>query len=112
MPFVCQRVRCIELVTYFFYQILALEGVRRFAWYSHNIRHIPDPQRTRVQNSRKYIANSVRFDRQTWRFCLTTIVPALRMLQPCCGDPIFSVALQSLERFDKSPNNQSIKYGL
>ena len=71
MPFVRQRVRCIELVTYFFYQILALEilheGVRRFAWCSHNIRHIPDPQRTRVQNSRKYIANSVRFDRQTWR---------------------------------------------
>src|SRR6476660_3617152 len=83
--------------------------VYRFALYSQCIHHVSDSKRPRIPNSRKHFANTVRFNRWPWRFRVTGKVIALTMSQSGGGDPINSVALQSLERLDKSAGNQTLK---
>src|SRR6266404_7693869 len=82
--------------------------IYRFALYSQYICHVSDSKRPASRITESTLRT--RSDSTGGRgFRVTGKVIALRMSQPGGGDPINSVALQSLERLDKSAGNQTLK---
>jgi hypothetical protein len=68
----------------------------RLVRHSQDIGDVSDPQRPRVQNGRKHVANTVRFNRKAGRLRATDGLAALGMFQAGCSDPIKLVALKPL----------------
>src|SRR3984893_10139790 len=105
-----------EIAAAFFHQSLSLEvlhqRIYRLERYAHRVRHVSDPQFSRIKNSRQHLANTVGFDRWAWRLCATGGSDTLRMLQAGLGDSIYAASPQSLLRFNESADNQTVKYRL